>query len=68
MTSNNGLLESEIQDKNHIIIDLKEKIKILEKGKMVDTTVIAPGMYKIDKTDKGKVVQNTNVLTLLLQD
>ena len=57
----NGKLESEIQDKNHIIIDLKEKIKLIQKGKMVDTTVIAPGMYQINKTDKGKVVQNTNV-------
>ena len=57
----NGLLESDIQDKNHIIIDLKEKIKLLQKGKFVDTTVIAPGLYQLDKTTKGNVVQTTNV-------
>jgi hypothetical protein len=57
----NGLLESDIQDKNHIIIDLKEKIKLLQKGKFVDTTVIAPGLYQLDKTDKGNHVQYTNV-------
>lgn len=43
-----GLLESEIQDKKHIIIDFKEKIKLLQKGKFVDTTVIAPGMYALN--------------------
>jgi hypothetical protein len=53
-----GLLESEIQDKNHIIIDFKEKIKLLQKGKFVDTTVIAPGMYKLNK--KGNYIQTTN--------
>ena len=56
-----GLLESDIQDKKHIIIELKEKIKILQKGKFVDTTVIVPGMFKIDKTDKGNNAQNSNV-------
>ena len=30
---------------------------------MVDTTVIAPGLYKVDKTTKGNVVQTTNVDT-----
>jgi hypothetical protein len=57
----NGLLESDIQDKNHIIIELNEKIKLLQKGKFVDTTVIAQGLYQLDKTDKGNFVQNTNV-------
>ena len=38
----NRRLESQIQDKKHIIIELKEKIKLLEKGKFVDTIVIAP--------------------------
>jgi hypothetical protein len=59
----NGLLESDIQDKNHIIIELKEKIKLLQKGKFVDTTVIAQELYQFDKTDKGNYVQNTNVDT-----
>jgi hypothetical protein len=53
-----GLLESEIQDKKHIIIDFKEKIKLLQKGKFVDTTVIAPGMYELNK--KGNYIQTTN--------
>jgi FtsZ-binding cell division protein ZapB len=53
-----GLLESEIQDKKHIIIEFKEKIKLLQKGKFVDTTVIAPGMYKLNK--KGNYIQTTN--------
>jgi cytochrome c553 len=53
-----GLLESEIQDKKHIIIDFKEKIKLLEKGQFVDTTVIAPGMYELNK--KGNYIQTTN--------
>lgn len=57
----NGQLESDIQDKNHIIIDLKEKIKLLEKGKFIDSTVISPGMYQLDKNDRGKYVHNTNV-------
>jgi hypothetical protein len=57
----NGKLESNIQDKNHIIIDLKEKIKLLEKGKFVDTTVIAQGLYQIDKTYRSNYAQNTNV-------
>jgi hypothetical protein len=56
----NVKLESEIQDKNHIIIDLKKKIQLLEKGKFVDTTVIAPGLHKIDKTVKGNNIQTTN--------
>lgn len=56
----NRKLESQIQDKNHIIIDLKEKIKLLEKGKFIESTVIAPGLYQLDKTDKGNYVQNTN--------
>lgn len=57
----NGLLESDIQDKNHIIIDLKEKIKLLQKGKFVDTTVIAPGMFQIDRTNKGNHAKSSNV-------
>ena len=57
----NGLLESDIQDKKHIIIDLKEKIKLLQKGKFVDTTVIALGMFQIDKTDKSNIAQSSNV-------
>ena len=44
----NKSLASDIQDQNHIIIELKEKIKILEKGKFVSKNVIAPGMYKMD--------------------
>jgi hypothetical protein len=56
----NGKFESQIQDKNHIIIELKEKIKLLEKGKFVDTTVIAPGMYQIDKTDRENDIQTSN--------
>jgi hypothetical protein len=39
---------------------LKEKIKLLQKGKFVDTTVIAPGLYNLDKTDKGNYIQTTN--------
>jgi hypothetical protein len=55
-----GLLESDNQDKKHIIIELKEKIKLLQKGKFVDTTMIAPGFYELDKTDKGNYIQTTN--------
>lgn len=39
---------------------MKEKIKLLQKGKFVDTNLIAPGLYKIDKTDKGNYIQTTN--------
>jgi hypothetical protein len=53
-----GLLESEIQDKKHIIIDFKENIKLLQKGKFIDTTVIAPGMFALNK--KGNYIQTTN--------
>ena len=55
------MLESDVQDKKHLIIDLKEKIKQLEKGKFVNTTVIAPGLFQINKTDKGNYIQTTNV-------
>jgi replicative DNA helicase len=55
-----GLLESDIQDMKHIISDLKEKIKLLHKGKFVDTTVIVSGFHKLDKTTKGNFIQTTN--------
>ena len=62
MTSNTAIVYLSLifRIKKHIIIELKEKIKLLEKGKFVDTTMIAPGLHQLDKTDKGNFIQNTD--------
>ena len=59
---NDRKLESIIQDKNHIIIELKEKLKALNKGKAVNTNVIAPGMYKVDKHTTKPISSNSNLV------
>ena len=53
----NRSLASDLQDQNHIIIELKEKINVLEKGKFVSTQVLAPGLYKIDRTTSETIGQ-----------
>ncbi|PWA92696.1 hypothetical protein CTI12_AA075180 [Artemisia annua] len=57
----NRKLDSEIQDKMHIIIELKEKIRKLEKGKSVNTNVIAPGMYSLDITNIAQHTKKSNL-------
>ena len=40
---------------------MKYKIRLLEKGKFVNTNVVAPGMYKVDLNTKESNIQKSNL-------
>lgn len=61
MIYNDRKLDSIIQDKSHIIIELKEKVKTLEKGKIGNSSVTAPGINKVDKNNSKPLCKTSNL-------
>ena len=57
----NRKLDSTIQDKSHIIIDLKEKIRKLETEKSANTKLVASGKHRTDNTSKDTIILDSNM-------